>query len=203
MRAAVCIRLAAITLALLAVPCLAKGPEAELAEAKSAHARRDYLHAFKVLQPLASLGNAEAQLLIGLMYHHGHGVREDDAEAFRWIRRAALAGLADAQFHFGNMYALGFGVPATEAEPDREAARWYFEAARQGHAEAQHNLGILFLTGKGVVSSTEEAMRWFGRAAAGGHQESGRFVGGNGAPASPSPPREAGKRTAPPSQGRR
>lgn len=177
-----CIRATALVLALLAAHVHAQGPEADLASAKAAHARRDYLQAFKLLQPLAKRGDAEAQLRLGLMYYHGQGVRENDAEAFRWLRQAAVAGHADAQFHLANMYAFGFGLPPETTDPDREAARWYFEAANQGHAEAQHNLGILLLSGKGVASNTDEAMRWFRRAAAGGHRESQRFVDGYAGP---------------------
>lgn len=144
--------------------------------ARAAHASRDFLLAFKLLLPLARGGNAEAQTRLGLMYHHGQGVREDDAEAFRWFRLGALSGLPEAQFQLANLYALGLGVPQEESEPDRAAARWYFEAASQGHAEAQHNLGILFLSGKGVVQSTGEALKWFRRASNNGHREAQRFI---------------------------
>ena len=144
--------------------------------------RKDYPAAIRLLDPLARSGNGAAQLRLGLMYYHGHGVRESDALALQWFDRAARQGLADAQFHLGNMYAYGLAGAEAGSDPGRLAAQWYFEAARQGHAEAQYSLGILFLTGTGVVQSAEEADRWIGRAAAQGHADAGAYLAGRAKP---------------------
>jgi uncharacterized protein len=148
----------------------------------SALNRKDYPAAIRLLDPLARSGNAAAQLRLGLMYYHGHGVRESDALALQWFDRAARQGLADAQFHLGNMYAYGLAGAEAGSNPSRLAAQWYFEAARQGHAEAQYSLGILFLTGTGVVQSAEEAERWIGRAAAQGHADASAYLAGRAKP---------------------
>jgi uncharacterized protein len=138
--------------------------------------RKDYPTAIRLLEPLARSGNALAQLRLGLLYYHGHGVRESDAQARVWFERAARQGLADAQFHLGNMYAYGLADPGGDVDPGRLAAQWTFEAARQGHAEAQYSLGIMFLTGKGVEQSADEGARWIAKAAAQGHADAAAYL---------------------------
>lgn len=142
--------------------------------------RKDYPAAVKLLEPLARAGQAAAQLRLGQLYYHGHGVRESDAMALQWFERAARQGNAEAQFQLGNMYAFGLaeGGAAGEEDGARLAAKWYFEAARQSHAQAQYSLGILFLTGAGVVQSPVEARKWIERAAALGHEDAKAFLGG-------------------------
>lgn len=140
--------------------------------------RKDYPAAYRLLEPLARSGNPAAQLHLGLLYYHGHGVRESDPQALQWFERAARQGLAEAQFHLGNMYAYGLADPGVGADANRLAAQWIFEAARQGHAQAQYSLGIMFLTGTGVVQDEAEAQRWIGRAAALGHADAGAYLKG-------------------------
>lgn len=140
--------------------------------------RKDYPAALRTLEPLARAGSAQAQLQLGLLYFHGHGVRESDPEATRWFERAARQGLAEAQYHLGNMYAYGLESAPAGSDGQRLAAQWYFEAARQGHVQAQYSLGILFLTGSGVVQDVPEAERWMARAAAAGHVDAAAYLKG-------------------------
>jgi uncharacterized protein len=149
-----------------------------LQDGVAAMQRKDYPAAYRLLEPLARSGNALAQLRLGLLYYHGHGVRESDSLALQWFERAARQGLAEAQFHLGNMYAYGLADPGPGADANRLAAQWIFEAARQGHGEAQYSLGIMFLTGTGVVQDETEAQRWIGRAAAQGHADAGAYLKG-------------------------
>lgn len=142
----------------------------------SAVNRKDYPEAIRLLDPLARAGNAQAQLYIGQLHYHGHGVRESDAQAVLWFERAARQGLADAQFHLGNMYAYGLAPLPADTDGNRLAAQWYFEAARAGHADAQYSLGILFLTGSGVQLDLAEARKWIARAAAQGHADASAYL---------------------------
>ncbi len=152
-----------------------------LSDGIEAMQRKDYPAAIVRLEPLARAGQPQAQLRMGLLYYHGHGVRESDAQARQWFERAARQGLAEAQFQLGNMYAYGLADPAADADPNRLAAQWYFEAARQGHADAQYSLGILFLSGTGLQQNPEEAQRWIARAAAQGHADAAAYLEGRGA----------------------
>jgi uncharacterized protein len=151
-----------------------------LQDAATAIQRKDYPTAVRLLEPLAQSGNALAQLRLGTLYYHGHGVRESDAQAQRWFQRAAAQGLAEAQYQLGNMHAYGLAPARGDEDPQRLAARWYFEAARQGHAPAQYSLGILFLTGSGVVQSATQARQWIERAAAQGHADAQAYLAGSG-----------------------
>jgi len=161
-------------LLLLAQGALANDLEAGIA----AMNRKDYPLAFQILAPLARNGNAAAQLRLGLLYYHGHGVRESDSESKLWFERAARQGNAEAQFQLANMYAYGLVDGGRGEDHDRQAAQWYFEAARQGHADAQYSLGILFLTGKGVVQNPQEADKWIRRAADLGHADASAYIKG-------------------------
>lgn len=148
----------------------------ELADGIAAVRKKDYYNAVRLLMPLAQSGNAQAQLQLGDLYYHGHGLKESDEEALRWYERAAAQGLAQAQYQAGNMYAYGLGVAAADLEADRKAALFYFEAARQGHREAQYGLAILILAGKGVERDDAEAYKWMKRAADQGHEDARRYV---------------------------
>lgn len=148
----------------------------DLQDATAAIHRKDYPTAVRLLEPLAQRGDAAAQLRLGLLYYHGHGVRESDATALQWFERAARQGLAQAQFHLGNMYAYGLVDLPPDTDAHRLAAQWYFEAARSGHAEAQYSLGILFLTGTGVQQDAGEARQWINRAAALGHADANAYL---------------------------
>lgn len=166
--------LVAALLMLLVLPVQAQA----LQEAIAAVQRKDYPAAVRLLEPLAHAGNAQAQTRLGLLYYHGHGVRESDAEAQRWFERAARQGLAEAQYQLANLYAFGLATVPADADASRLAAQWYFEAARQGHAEAQYSLGILFLTGSGVTQNADEARKWIERAAAQGHADAKAYRAG-------------------------
>jgi uncharacterized protein len=167
-----------LSLTLLATPVLAEPPaNAEaLTAAVTALQRKNYPEAVRLLEPLALAGDPQAQLHLGTLYYHGHGVRESDALAMQWFERAARQGLAEAQFQAGNMHAYGLVAVPADIDAQRLAAQWYFEAARQGHAEAQYSLGILFLTGSGVTQSAKEAQKWIERAAAQGHADARRYA---------------------------
>ncbi|MFA5922254.1 MAG: tetratricopeptide repeat protein [Methylococcaceae bacterium] len=81
----------------------------------------------------AEQGDAEAQLILGLMYNEGQGdVTKDYSQAVTWFRKAAEQGLAMAQYNLGVMYASGEGV----AQDDEQAVAWYLKAAEQGEAIA-------------------------------------------------------------------
>jgi len=167
--------LATAALVLLVLPVRAEA----LQDAINALQRKDYPTAVRLLEPLARAGNAQAQTRMGMLYFHGHGVRESDSEAQRWFERAARQGLAEAQFQLANLFAFGLAPVPADTDPARTAAQWYFEAARQGHAEAQYSLGILFLTGSGVTQSAAEAQKWIDRAAAQGHADAKAYQAGS------------------------
>ena len=169
------LRIIAVVALFVAMPAVRADP---MQDAEAALARKDYAAAAQWLEPLARAGQPLAQVRLGTLYYHGHGVRESNELALQWYERAARQGMAEAQFLLGNMYAYGQAPLAPDQDPSRLAAQWYFEAASQGHADAQYSLGILFLTGSGVTQSDTEARKWIERAAAQGHADARRFQQG-------------------------
>jgi uncharacterized protein len=131
----------------------------------AAYEKGDYATALQAWLPLATAGDALAQIRVAALYADGRGVTRDYAEAAKWFRKAADQGNARAQFNLGTMFSHGQGVPQSHVE----AVKWYRVAADQGHPFAQFNLGNMYAEGQGVPQSHAEAMKWYRLAAEQGH----------------------------------
>ena len=84
----------------------------------------NYPKALKLLQPLAEQGNAEAQCIIGNMYHLGLGLERSIAEAIIWYTKSADQGYGVASNNLAGIY---------REKNDLEAAKkWYWLAEQQG-----------------------------------------------------------------------
>ena len=110
----------------------------------------------------AEKGNPEAQTLLGLCYHQGLGVKQDDVEAVKWFRKAARQGLAPAQYNLGISYRDGLGIEKDTAE----AVKWFGKAADQGEPHAQCRLGFIYCAGWGVAKDVERGCMYLNLAAA-------------------------------------
>ncbi|MCH5318983.1 MAG: SEL1-like repeat protein [Paramuribaculum sp.] len=117
--------------------------------------------------------DAVAQKVLGSLYYHGYGVKEDYNEAVKWYRMSAEQGYAEAQYNLGVMYNNGYGVK----EDYNEAVKWYKKAAEQGFALAQNNLGLMYNDGQGVNQDHNEAMKWYMKAAEQGNAEAQTNLG--------------------------
>jgi TPR repeat protein/formylglycine-generating enzyme required for sulfatase activity len=118
-------------------------------------------------QKAAELNDPRGQVLLGLCFYFGHGIKQNYSEAFKWIRMAADQGLARAQNNLGVCYDNGQGVQ----EDKKEAFKWYRIAAEQGLARAQNNLGVCYDNGDGVKEDKQEAFKWFRKAAEQGYAD--------------------------------
>ena len=101
-------------------------------DAKAAYSRKDYATALSLLRPLATQGNAEAQVGLGFMYNNGQGVVQDHKEAVKWYRLAAAQGYAIAQSFLGNMYEHGRGVVQNYVR----AQMWFLLSVANGNSDA-------------------------------------------------------------------
>ena len=119
---------------------------------------------FEAVRAKALGGNPEDQLELGLHYHEGWGVRQDDVQAAIWYRKAADQGLARAQGLVGWCYLFGRGVPKDFVT----SAAWQRKAAEQGDVQACLMLARAHRTGQGVVRDVGLAMGWIRRAAEAG-----------------------------------
>ena len=190
----------AFALAALASPSSA-GP---VEDGNAAFERGDYETALRLLRAPADEGNADAQLLLGIMYQDGEGVLKDAEQAAQWIRKAAEQDNATAEFALGVMYLRAMGVPKDEAAAVRwlekaatrvppaqftlakfheengnyaEALKWYRLLAGQGDADSQNDVGHFYETGRGVTQNYAEAAHWYRLAADQGNAEAQNNLG--------------------------
>jgi TPR repeat protein len=92
--------------------------------------------ALDILLPLAKLNNAEAQNLLGELYHFGgEGVPVDYQKAREWYLKAVKGGNGVAANHLGRLYLNGEGVQKDE----KEAEAWYKKGMELGDEAAKHN----------------------------------------------------------------
>ncbi len=89
----------------------------------------DYTCAFKLLEPIADQGDAEAQCIVANMYHLGLDVKRDISEAVQWYKKSAEQGYGVASNNLAGIFAIGdYGVAVNQAE----AEKWYQKAREQG-----------------------------------------------------------------------
>lgn len=107
----------------------------------------------ETLKQQAASGNAAAQYDLGISYHNGDGVPQDDAQAASWFRKAADQGNALAQYNLGLLYEDGSGVP----QDFGQAVIWYRKAGDQHQANAEYSLGLAYFLGRGVPKDYAQA----------------------------------------------
>jgi len=115
----------------------------------------------ETVRGIANSGNADAQLLVGIMYQMGVGGEEHQADAAYYFRMAAEQGIASAQTNLGKCYLAGDGVP----EDDKKAFEWFKKAAEQDDPDGQYLLGACYSEGTGVTKDYYKAFMWIRKAA--------------------------------------
>lgn len=148
----------------LSIFCLALPAWADFQAGMTAHDREDYATALREWKPLAEQGDALAQYHVGMLYHKGRGVPQDDVQARKWYAKAAAQGQAKSQFSLGTLYFNGEGG----SKDYQQALRWFRLAANQGEALAQTKLAILYDDGDGVPKDKVQAYKWLSLAATNG-----------------------------------
>ncbi len=87
----------------------------------------------------AQQGDAQAQYKLGLAYHRGEGVPQDDAKAIYWWNLSARQGNVYAQHDLGLMYYKGQGVKKSLVR----AHMWMHLAAYYGSSHAGRQVNKL------------------------------------------------------------
>jgi hypothetical protein len=110
------------------------------------------------LRQKASLGDAEAQFQLAVIYQNGRLVPQDQEQARDWLLQAAAQGHVKAMFNLGVTYGDGLGVPVNDAE----AFKWYQAAANEGDPRAFFNLGSFYIDGRGTpIDGPKANEHWF------------------------------------------
>jgi TPR repeat protein len=96
---------------------------------------RSYIESLKLLTPLAEQGNAEAQCILGNIYHMGLGVNVDGPKAIKWYQQSAQQGYPIASHSLAGIYLMGAcGV----AEDYEEALKWSQLSQKQGFEDSKY-----------------------------------------------------------------
>lgn len=109
------------------------------------------------LKQSASMGDDNAQYILGTLYAAGKGVPQSSTEAFKWFQQAARKENPYAQLSIGVAFAVGDGVTQNYSE----AMRWFQLSADQGNASAQYNLALMFVNGQGTPQDFNQAAKWY------------------------------------------
>ncbi|MFZ0797721.1 MAG: GAF domain-containing protein [Terriglobales bacterium] len=110
------------------------------------------------LQKLADQGDADAQWQMGVRYHNGEDVAQDDARAMQWFLRAAEQGHVTAQATLSAYYWAGRGVPQDLSK----AYFWSAIALTQGDENSKSRLEGLAsqMTQAQVSAARQHAEEW-------------------------------------------
>lgn len=152
--------------AAMVVMCVAFSAKADVAQGRAAYLAGNHRQALRELEPLASAGDAEAQLLIGSLYLHGHGVRRNPERAITYITSAAQHGRVEAQTLLGFIYYYGTGyAPDDKIRDFSKSVEWLTKAASGGDSFAQYLLSQLYESGVGISPDRAKALEWSQKAA--------------------------------------
>ena len=110
------------------------------------------------VQKLAAAGDPDAQWQMGVRYHDGQGVPQDDVQAVQWFRRAADQGSVAAQGALGAYYWRGRGVPADLSK----AYFWSAIAMAQGDEMSKSRIEGLSsqMTRSQISVARQQAEEW-------------------------------------------
>ncbi len=119
----------------------------------------------------AEQGDANAMCWVGICYHKGQGVEQDDTEAAKWYIRAVEAGSPTAMLILGKCYMAGIGVPKDRtlglqwvrqaADCDYQKAKdWLAVNLPKLQAEKFERARMLF-TGIGAEKDVKTALRLY------------------------------------------
>lgn len=123
-----------------------------------------YDEARRILAPLSSQGNPQAENWLGYMDAKGLGAAPDMQGAVGLLTKAATAGLPEAERRLGEIYLNGRGV----LQNVEQARQWLQRAADGGDATAQRMLGEIYAKGTGVPKDPAQAYAWLAIAASQG-----------------------------------
>lgn len=123
----------------------------------NAYKLKDYESALGLWMPLAAIGNASAQVLIGLMYKQGHAVERNIKEAAKWYSLASDQGHTTAKWRLAMLYYHGSGL----TQDYQKAADLYRSAAEFGDVYSQKMLGLMYSNGFGIPKDNILAYSWF------------------------------------------
>ncbi|MBQ7215913.1 MAG: SEL1-like repeat protein [Synergistaceae bacterium] len=153
--------------------------------------------AVSLLRPLASQGNVEAQVYIGMIYinrliipsFENDDYSKHEHEAFEFLNQAAEHGDTEALYYLAHAYDWGIGAALDEAKaaklyqqvidrgrPSGNMRFDYSEFPKNVYSEACAALSGMYLQGRGVAQDDRKAHELFIRASAHTNEEEQQFL---------------------------
>jgi GAF domain/Sel1 repeat/PilZ domain len=139
-------------------PVRGRGETSKGSSAASANNHWPRAKSLAELRKVADQGDADGQWQMGVRYHNGEDVPQDDTEAMRWFQLAAEQGNVEAQSALGSYYWAGRGVP----EDLSKAYFWSAIALAQGDDNSKGRLEGLAsqMTREQVSAARQQAEAW-------------------------------------------
>ena len=133
----------------------------KLQDGVAAYTHGNFDKALSLLKPLASRGDAYAEMTLGLIYAKGQGVKQDYAEAANWYGKGCGK---------GQCFRADQSRPVLRAGPRRDAGlcrsgEMVPQSGRSGSTFAAGSLASLYANGQGVKQDYADAARWYRKAA--------------------------------------
>ncbi|OAN46244.1 hypothetical protein A6A04_20695 [Paramagnetospirillum marisnigri] len=144
------------------------------------HDLNQVIHWLRVSAERGQSRFGDAELSLGMMYHLGHGARQDFAEAERWYARAAELGVQRAK----DILEQGFATPPQDTEDAWDmltqnapvVVTAITKRALKGNAEAMIELAMRHIYGRGLPHDPAQATAWLRQAAETGNAEACRLL---------------------------
>jgi uncharacterized protein len=95
---------------------------------------KNYPAALRILEPLATEGNDEAQCIMASIYHLGLGVKINITEAVKWYLLSANQGNAIASNNLAGIYFIG---DCDITQNYEEALKWCRISQKQGFEDSK------------------------------------------------------------------
>lgn len=112
-------------------------------------------------EAMADDGDAEAQYLLGEIYHYGYGVNTNNKLALEWSTKSAEQNFVPAMYFTGMFYYLGWGMSYN----DPVAFQWFTKAEEKEYPLAYLYLGYMYKNGYAVSVNRTKANEYFNKAA--------------------------------------
>ncbi len=146
----------------VALALASAGPDAVAAEidvANAAYDAGDFAKAAAIYKDLASRGDPEAQMRMGMLYQFGQSVERDYAVALQWYEKSAAQGNVDAQHRLQNLRTR-MGVNARRNEDIARDAQAENDGRRSGaviNFSGQVLQGLVPAVGSAAASAQSRA----------------------------------------------
>lgn len=114
--------------------------------------------ALQWLKSLSDKGFVQAQLLTGLYYENGQGVKEDLSKALKYFKMAADQGNDEAMVCYANV------LRRLDQKKLEESIKWYRKASKLGNARGQYLLAMELIFTKDE-DKLEEGIEWLQKSA--------------------------------------